>query len=111
MLVTLADQPIFAATVPSKVQAYMAAGKPILACLNGEGARLVSNAQAGLVSAAENAQALANSILCLYKMTDAERAQMGENGRRYFKEHFDQDILTDHLIDHFHAVSGSSKGQ
>lgn len=110
LLVTLADQPIFAATVPSKVQAYMAAGKPILACLNGEGARLVTNARAGLVSAAENAQALANSILCLYKMTDAERAQMGENGRRYFKEHFDQDILTDQLIDHFHAVSGSSKG-
>lgn len=111
LLVTLADQPIFAATVPSKVQAYMAAGKPILACLNGEGARLVTKAQAGLVSAAENAQALADSILCLYKMTDAERAQMGENGRRYFKQHFDQDMLTDQLIDHFHAVSASSKGQ
>ena len=29
LLVTLADQPIFAATVPNKVQAYMAAEQPI----------------------------------------------------------------------------------
>ena len=47
LLVTLADQPIFTATVPNKVQAYIAAGRPIIACLNGEGARLVVDAKAG----------------------------------------------------------------
>lgn len=107
LLVTLADRPIFSATVPSKVQAYMAAGRPIIACLNGEGARLVREAQAGLLSCAEDAAGLAESILYLYKMTDDERAQMGENGRRYFKDHFDQDILTDQLIGHFRMVSES----
>ncbi len=111
LLVTLADQPIFAATVPSKVQAYMAAGRPILACINGEGARLVSKAKAGLVSQAENAQELAESILSLYEMTDVERAKMGDNGRLYFKEHFDQDMLTDQLIDYFRVVSESGKGR
>lgn len=37
MLVTLKDELIFNVTVPAKLQAYMAAGKPILAMLNGEG--------------------------------------------------------------------------
>jgi glycosyltransferase involved in cell wall biosynthesis len=110
LLVTLADQPIFSLTVPSKVQAYMAAGRPILACLNGEGARLVAEAQAGLVIPAESASGLADSILRLYKMTCAVREEMGENGRRYFKDHFDQDILTDQLIGHFRNVAESCKG-
>lgn len=111
LLVTLADEPIFEATIPSKVQAYMAAGKPILACLNGEGARLIEKSGAGLSCRAEDGQGLAESILTLYKMTSAERAQMGANGRTYFKEHFDQDMLTEQLIDHFRVVSESGEGR
>lgn len=111
LLVTLADEPIFEATIPSKVQAYMAAGKPILACLNGEGARLVQKSGAGLTCPAEDAQGLADSILTLYKMTNVERAQMGASGRRYFKEHFDQDMLTKQLMDHFRVVSESGEGR
>lgn len=110
LLVTLADRPIFAATVPSKVQAYMAAGRPILACLSGEGARLVHAARAGLISPAEDGQALASSVMALYQMTPEERQELGENGQRYFKEHFDQDVLADRLIDHFRVVSESFKG-
>jgi glycosyltransferase involved in cell wall biosynthesis len=105
LLVTLADQPIFAATVPNKVQAYMAVGRPILACMNGEGARLVEEAGAGLGVPAEDARALADAVLELFGMTPAERDQLGENGRRYYKEHFDHDRLTDQLIEHFHAIS------
>jgi len=73
LLVTLADQPIFAATIPNKVQAYMAVGKPILACLNGEGARIVREANAGLAVPAEDAVALADGILRLYRMSAEER--------------------------------------
>lgn len=111
LLVTLADEPIFEATIPSKVQAYMAAGKPILACLNGEGARLIEKSAAGLTCPAEDAQGLADSILKLYQMTNAERAQMGASGRLYFKEHFDQDMLTEQLIGHFRVVSESGEGR
>ncbi len=103
LLVTLSDQPIFALTVPSKIQAYMAAGRPILACLNGEGARLVEEAGAGLAIPAEDSAALADSILRLYAMSPNERDVMGENGRHYFKENFDHDRLVDELIGHFGA--------
>jgi hypothetical protein len=41
LLVTLTDDPIFARTVPSKVQSYLAAGRPIVGCINGEGARVI----------------------------------------------------------------------
>lgn len=110
LLVTLADQPIFAATVPNKVQAYMAAGRPIIACLNGEGARLVVEAEAGLATPAEDARALADTVLCLYRLSLSEREKMGENGRRYYQEHFDHDRLIDQLIVHLQAASKSGKG-
>lgn len=110
LLVTLADRPIFAATVPNKVQAYMAAGRPILACLNGEGARLVAEAGAGLTVPAENAPALANAVLRLYRMSAEERSAMGANGRRYFKEHFDHDRLSDQLLEYFRSYSKYRKG-
>ena len=105
LLVTLADQPIFAATIPNKVQAYLAAGRPIIACLNGEGARLVVEAGAGLATPAENARALADTILTLYRLPPSEREIMGVNGRKYYHRHFDHDRLIDQLIVHLQAAS------
>lgn len=104
LLVTLADQKIFRATVPSKVQAYLAAGRPILACLNGEGADLVASAGAGLVVPAEDGRALAEAIMHLYRMAPAEREAMGARGRLYYAQHFAHDMLIDQLIGHLQSV-------
>jgi glycosyltransferase involved in cell wall biosynthesis len=104
LLVTLADEPIFALTVPNKVQAYLAAGRPILACLNGEGARLVEESQAGLSVPAQNAKALAAAVVQLFRMTSEERAALGTNGQRYFREHFDNEKLVDELVVHLSAM-------
>ena len=100
LLVSLSDQPIFALTVPNKIQAYMASGRPIVASLNGEGARLVMESGAGVSSPAEDPVALAKAILSLYQMTAEQRRQIGENGRTYYRNHFDHEILMDQLIDH-----------
>ncbi|MDP1871626.1 MAG: glycosyltransferase family 4 protein [Gallionella sp.] len=109
LLVTLADQPIFAATVPNKVQAYLAAGRPIIACLNGEGARLVVEAGAGLATPAEDTRALADTILNLYQSPPELLEQMGRRGRNYYQQHFNHDRLVDQLIGHLQAVSQSGK--
>lgn len=109
LLVTLADRKIFSATIPSKVQAYLAAGRPILACLNGEGAKLVVEAGAGLAIPAENGSALAEAIMDLYSMPQAEREAMGARGRIYYSEHFSHDKLIDQLIMHFQSVNESEK--
>ena len=100
LLVSLSDDPIFALTVPNKIQAYMASGRPIVASLNGEGARLVLESGAGISSPAEDPVALAKAILSLYQMTAEQRQQIGENGRAYYRNHFDHEVLVDQLINH-----------
>jgi glycosyltransferase involved in cell wall biosynthesis len=87
----------------------MAAGRPILACLNGEGARLVEEAQAGWGVPAQDARGLADAVLRLYQMPADERAKMGANGQRYFKAHFDHDKLVDELMSHFRDVSKTGR--
>ena len=100
LLVSLSDEPIFALTVPNKIQAYMAAGRPIIASLNGEGARLVIESASGISSPAQDPVALANATLSLYRMSQEQRQEMGENGRIYYRKHFDHDILVNELIGH-----------
>ena len=73
LLVSLVANPIVSKTVPSKIPTYMAAGKPIIGSLNGAGAKIVKEAQAGLVSEAGNAELLAENILCLYNDIDGQR--------------------------------------
>jgi len=111
LLVTLADREIFAATVPSKVQAYMASGRPIIACLNGEGARLLDEAEAGLATPAEDARALAETILKLYRMPEGQRDEMGNNGREYYQRHFNHEDLIDRLIVHLQGVTQVETGK
>lgn len=99
LLVTLKNEAIFSLTVPSKVQAYLAAGKPIIAALNGEGARIIEEADAGLTCAAEDADGLANAIKTLYEMDQVSRRQMGNNGHAYFDEHFEMKRQAARLIE------------
>jgi glycosyltransferase involved in cell wall biosynthesis len=105
LLVTLADRPIFSATVPNKIQAYMAVGRPIIASMNGEGARLVEEARAGLAVPAENGAALADAILKLYALPQSERDRMGANGKSYYLAHFDHEQLVSDLIAHLKTTT------
>jgi glycosyltransferase involved in cell wall biosynthesis len=105
LLVSLSDESIFAATVPNKLQAYLASGRPIIASLNGEGARLINEAQAGLTCPAGDAMALAEAVVRLFQMTAQERSILGTNGQSYFKTHFDHNMLTDQLISHIKMVA------
>lgn len=100
LLVTLADQEIFAATVPNKIQAYMAVGRPIIASMNGEGARLVLDADAGIAVPAEDSEALADAILKLYAMSVSDRDRLGQNGKSYYRKHFDHKQLVTDLVGH-----------
>jgi glycosyltransferase involved in cell wall biosynthesis len=109
LLVTLTDKPIFAATVPNKIQAYMAVGKPIIACLNGEGARIVVDAGAGFATPAEDAGALAESVMNLYELPASQQKLMGDNGRSYYHEHFEHEKLVNQLIDHLQPMTTDRK--
>ena len=107
LLVSLEDDPIFGLTVPSKIQAYLAAGKPVLASLNGEGAQVVLEAKAGLASPAGDSAALAANILKIKAMTSEERAEMGSHGKSYFLEYFETESQARHLAE---TLSAMGKG-
>ncbi len=101
LLVALSDQKIFSMTVPNKVQAYLAVGKPIIGSLNGEGAQVIMDAQAGYAVPAGNSEALAEVILKMSRMNVEELRLMGENGREYFFENYENNMLIDELINIF----------
>ena len=99
MLVSLKDEYIFSLTIPSKTQAYMAAGKPILTMINGSGNDVVTEAHCGLTAKAGDAWQLAENILRMKSMTREELSQLGANGRQYYQQHFMKEKIIDRIID------------
>jgi len=107
LLVSLIRGPAMSLTIPSKIQAYLAAGRPMLASMDGEGARVVQEAGAGLISPAEDARALADAVLKLQRLGSAERQAMGEAGRRYYAAHFEPALLAQALVAQFKRAAGA----
>lgn len=97
LLVSLRDEPIWSMTVPGKVQSYLASGKPLLGVLNGEGARIIRQAEAGLAGPAGDPQALAANVRRLMEMGPEQRSALGEQGRAYCAREFDRSRLVDSL--------------
>ncbi len=107
LLVTLVRNPVMSQTVPTKIQAYLAAGRPIIASLDGEGAQVVIESGAGVTCPAEDASALASAVLTLKAQTAIDLQQMGEAGRRYYRQHFDPEILAQSLMQRFREITAS----
>ena len=97
LLVSLKRDPVFSMTIPGKVQSYLMAGIPLLGMLDGEGAAVISDAQAGLTCEAGDGSGLAQAVLALAAMPTAERNQMGLNGRNYAQQEFGRTELMDRL--------------
>jgi len=97
LLVSLKDEFVFNLTVPSKLQFYMAQGKPVLAMLNGDGAELVTEARCGIVVPANDTTALQAAIRQLYDMPKEELIVMGNNGKKYYEEHFQKNKRIEQL--------------
>jgi len=97
LLVTLKNEEVFTYTVPSKLQAYLAMGKPVVTALNGEGARLVIDSGAGLSCDAENSIELANIIVELKELDNQQRIEMGMKARQVFEKNFDMDKMVSKL--------------
>lgn len=99
LLVCLRDEPVFALTIPGKVQSYLKSGRPVLAMLNGEGARVVTESGAGLAVPAGDAGGLAAAVRTMLAHGAAERALMGKAGLRYSQDNFDRSSLISSLED------------
>lgn len=97
MLVSLKDELIFNLTVPAKIQAYMAASKPIVAMLNGEGAAIIEEAQCGHAVNAGNSKALADLLQRMSRFKQDDLNRMGRNGNEYFNVNFSKSQCLENL--------------
>jgi glycosyltransferase involved in cell wall biosynthesis len=93
LLVSLRPYPIFAMTIPGKVQSYLAAGRPLLGMLDGEGAELIERGGAGLVCRAGDSASLAANVARLAEMPAAERAAMAARATELGASEFDRGRL------------------
>ena len=97
LIVTLRDEEILRVTLPAKVQSYMAAGKPILAAISGEGKKVIEESKGGLVVEAEDYQGLYKNVIKLYNMNIEKRNELGEFGKQYFNSKFTRTKLLQDL--------------
>jgi glycosyltransferase involved in cell wall biosynthesis len=82
LLVPLSAHPTFRDFVPSKLIDAMAVGRPVILSAAGESARFLEVADAGVVAAPEDADALATAIRWL-RDHPAEAEEMGRRGRAF----------------------------
>lgn len=87
LLVHLRKDPLFTITIPSKTQAYMAAGKPLLMAVDGDAAQLVKDADCGVIAESENPESIADAAIKLYSISSSERNAMGDRGRKYYESY------------------------
>ncbi len=89
-LLTLKKEPIFAITVPNRLQSYMACGKPILASIDGEAAEIINESQGGLVAKAGDLNNFIKNVKKFLQSSEEEKQQWGRNARSHFLLHFER---------------------
>lgn len=95
LVVHLKDDPLFEITIPSKVQFYLAMGKPVLAAVAGEASRIVDGAGAGMTVRPGNAQAVAEAMLQMAALSRDDLEAMGALGRAAYEARFSFDAGLD----------------
>jgi colanic acid biosynthesis glycosyl transferase WcaI len=109
LLLPLRAERIFSLTLPGKLQSYLACARPVLAMIDGEGARVVREARAGLACPAGDAEKLAALALKLAAMPENERREMGLRGRAYYDANFDR-IFLFNLLETWFMEAAQKKG-
>jgi len=95
--VQLRDDPLFEITVPHKIFAYMASGKPIVAAVRGDGAEVILGAGAGVVCEPGSGESLAAAVRRLYEMPAGERNTLGEAGLAEVHAQYSREFLVDKI--------------
>ena len=93
--VSYMDNPLWANTIPAKMQSYMACGMPILASASGETEKIIREADCGVCCEIGNEKALADAICTLMERNDI--AELGKNAKAYSDKHFDKTTLMDEM--------------
>lgn len=111
LLVHLRKDPLFTLTIPSKTQAYMAVGKPILMAVEGDAAELVEAARCGILAQSEDAASIAEAAIKLASASLEERNEMADNAREFYKNNLALGIGVEKFSAIFHecAIRGTKQ--
>lgn len=93
LFIQLENEIIWNDTIPSKIYAYMLAGRPIIAALKGDGANIISASKGGIVCESCNARQITDCILSIADMSVEERKLMGHNNYQYIVNHYSKKII------------------
>lgn len=99
MLVSLKNDNIFKLTLPAKVQAYMAAGKPILGFIEGEGKDIIRCAECGWCCNSNDVDGMAETVIGISGLSIQQLNEYGKNGRDFYSRNFTKDHCIDILED------------
>lgn len=91
MLVSLTDSPLFNMYSPAKIASYMAAERPIIAALNGEGGEVIKAAECGWNVNAGDSDGLAKLVIAISQTDKQELAVKGQKGKAYYDKFFTKD--------------------
>lgn len=109
LLVSLKQDPVFSLTIPGKVQPYLMSGIPLLGMLDGEGAAVIRDAEAGLVCSAGDGKGLALAAQELASMSKEDRRKLGRNGKAYAQKEFGRELLMARLGGWFEEVVSNQR--
>ena len=109
MIVTLKKDPAFSNTIPGKIQSYLKNAKPILSALDGEGASVIEESQAGLNVNSEDYISLAAAARKMSELSSEELARMSINAKNYYDKNFDVNILLSQFESEVHLESSKAK--
>jgi colanic acid biosynthesis glycosyl transferase WcaI len=104
LLVHLRKDPLFKVTIPSKIQAYMAIGKPILVAVEGDAADLVNAARCGITANSENPESIASAAIRLFHMSSEKLHSMGSQGQTFYFSKLSLKSGVGYFIDIFREV-------
>ncbi|MDP3950828.1 glycosyltransferase family 4 protein [Microbacterium sp.] len=103
-LVCLKDDPLFSLTMPSKIQAILACGQPIITCAPGDAAALSEESGAGWACTPGDAQALAAIMVQASELGHCGLAQMASGGRRFYESRLSAEVGCEMLEEALHLA-------
>lgn len=98
-LLTLKNENKIGLTIPAKLQGYMAAGKPIVAAINGDSQTIIADADCGMCVSSSDADALAKAIQAFIELPKEIRESYGANSRSYYEKHFTKETFIESTLE------------
>lgn len=98
-VVSLKDVPLYRVTIPSKLQANMAAARPVLGAIAGDGAAAIIASSGGLAVPPGDPRRLADAMTELTDLGPAGRGELGRNAREFYLATYSQQAVSRRLAD------------